>query len=99
MENIMKPEPHKIVSVIRQTAAEFTIRVACDKDPGYGQFFQLSLPKIGVIPYKNTNYENSLISGPTHLISSIFHSSFSVIDPGLAGSWSLYAHITGFSIT
>ena len=36
MENIMKPEPHKIVSVIRQTAAEFTIRVACDKDPGYG---------------------------------------------------------------
>lgn len=38
MENIMKPEPHKIVSVIRQTAAEFTIRVACDKDPGYGQF-------------------------------------------------------------
>ena len=37
MENIMKPEPHKIVSVIRQTAAEFTIRVACDKDPGYGQ--------------------------------------------------------------
>ena len=45
MENIMKPEPHKIVSVIRQTAAEFTIRVACDKDPGYGQFFQLSLYK------------------------------------------------------
>ena len=50
MENIMKPEPHKIVSVIRQTAAEFTIRVACDKDPGYGQFFQLSLPKIGEAP-------------------------------------------------
>ena len=27
------------------------------------------------------------------------HSFFSVIDLGLAGSWSLYAHITGFSIT
>ena len=47
MENIMKPEPHKIIHVVRQTTAEFTIRVACDKDPGYGQFFQLSLPKIG----------------------------------------------------
>ena len=46
MENIMKPEPHKIIHVVRQTTAEFTIRVACDKDPGYGQFFQLSLPKI-----------------------------------------------------
>ena len=39
MENIMKPEPHKIVSVIRQTAAEFTIRVACDKDPGIWTVF------------------------------------------------------------
>lgn len=38
MENIMKPEPHKIIHVLRQTAAEFTIRVACDKDPGYGSF-------------------------------------------------------------
>lgn len=38
MENIMKPEPHKIIHVVRQTTAEFTIRVACDKDPGYGQF-------------------------------------------------------------
>ena len=28
MENIMKPEPHKIIHVLRQTAAEFTIRVA-----------------------------------------------------------------------
>ena len=50
MENIMKPEPHKIIHVLRQTAVEFTIRVACDKDPGYGQFFQLSLPKIGEAP-------------------------------------------------
>ena len=50
MENIMKPEPHKIIHVVRQTTAEFTIRVACDKDPGYGQFFQLSLPKIGEAP-------------------------------------------------
>lgn len=24
--------------------------MACDKDPGYGQFFQLSLPKIGEAP-------------------------------------------------
>ena len=39
-----------IIHVLRQTAAEFTIRVACDKDPGYGQFFQLSLPKIGEAP-------------------------------------------------
>lgn len=50
MENKMKPQPCKILHVLRQTAAEFTIRVACDADPGFGQFFQLSLPKIGEAP-------------------------------------------------
>ena len=51
MENIMKPEPHKIIhGLCARLTAEFTIRVACDKDPGYGQFFQLSLPKIGEAP-------------------------------------------------
>ena len=63
MENIMKPEPHKIVSVIRQTAAEFTIRVACDKDPGYGQFFQLSLPKIGEAPILCARVRPKFIGG------------------------------------
>lgn len=46
MKIFLKPEPHKIVkcSPVR-TRQRFTIRVACVKDPGYGQFFQLSLPK------------------------------------------------------
>ena len=38
MVNIMKPEPHKILSVTHETQAEFTFRVAFDKPTHNGQF-------------------------------------------------------------
>ena len=78
MENIMKPEPHKIIHVVRQTTAEFTIRVACDKDPGYGQFFQLSLPKIGEAPIsvcgKGPGYVEFTIRKVGRLTGGVFES-------------------------
>lgn len=50
MNNIMKPTPHKILKVIRETNAEYTFRVACDLPTKHGQFFQLSIPKVGEAP-------------------------------------------------
>ena len=50
MKNIMLPAPHKILSVTKETQAEYTFRVACDASCGHGQFFQLSIPKVGEAP-------------------------------------------------
>lgn len=50
MENIMRPEPHKILQIIRETTAEYTFRVEYPGVTLHGQFFQLSLPKIGEAP-------------------------------------------------
>ncbi len=50
MVNIMKPEPHKILSVTHETQAEFTFRVAFDKPTHNGQFCMLSIPKVGEAP-------------------------------------------------
>ena len=50
MKDIMQPEPHNILSIVRQTAAEYTFRVEFDGTSSHGQFFQLSLPKIGEAP-------------------------------------------------
>lgn len=50
MTNIMQPSPHKILRIIRETAAEYTFRVAYDGESDHGQFFQLSIPKIGEAP-------------------------------------------------
>jgi anaerobic sulfite reductase subunit B len=50
MNNIMLPEPHKILNIVQETKAEYTFRVACEKEIKFGQFFQLSIPKLGEAP-------------------------------------------------
>lgn len=50
MKNIMLPTPHKILSVIKETQAEYTFRVEYEGETDHGQFFQLSIPKIGEAP-------------------------------------------------
>ena len=50
IDNIMKPEPHKILRVTHETQAEFTFRVAFDKASHNGQFCMLSIPKVGEAP-------------------------------------------------
>lgn len=50
MHNNIIPEPHSIISIIRETQAEYTFRVAYQGDISHGQFFQLSIPKIGEAP-------------------------------------------------
>ncbi|MBV7272598.1 anaerobic sulfite reductase subunit AsrB [Clostridium sp. PL3] len=50
MNNITLPKPHKITSVIHETNAEYTFRVECDAETKHGQFFMLSIPKVGEAP-------------------------------------------------
>ena len=50
MKNIMLPAPYKIIQVTKETKAEYTFRVACDIPCDHGQFFQLSIPKVGEAP-------------------------------------------------
>lgn len=50
MKNLMLPEGHRILRVLKETEAEYTFRVACDAETRHGQFFQLSIPKVGEAP-------------------------------------------------
>lgn len=50
MKNIMLPTPHKILRVLKETQAEYTFRVEYEGETDHGQFFQLSIPKIGEAP-------------------------------------------------
>ena len=50
MENIMLPSPHKIISIVKETQAEYTFRVEYSGETQHGQFFQLSIPKVGEAP-------------------------------------------------
>ena len=48
--NIMKPEPHRVLKIVRQTRAEYTFRVEWPGETKNGQFFMLSLPRQGEAP-------------------------------------------------
>lgn len=50
MKNITLPSPHKIIRILHETQAEYTFRVKCDSKVNHGQFFVLSIPKVGEAP-------------------------------------------------
>ena len=50
MFNPVQPQPCTILSVKKESAHEWTFRVASDANPAHGQFMQLSIPKIGEAP-------------------------------------------------
>lgn len=50
MNNILQPKASKILEVRKESLHEYTFKVETDIKPSYGQFFQLSIPKIGEAP-------------------------------------------------
>lgn len=51
MENILLPSPHRILDVMQETVAEHTFRVEWKgQEVLHGQFFMLSIPKVGEAP-------------------------------------------------
>lgn len=74
--NVLVPKPHRILSMLKHTATECTFRVACDIEPGFGQFFMLSLPKVGEAPIsasgKGSGYVEFTIRNVGLLTQAIF---------------------------
>ncbi|SNX52840.1 anaerobic sulfite reductase subunit AsrB [Thermoanaerobacterium sp. RBIITD] len=50
MNNIFMPKPYKILEIVHETDLEYTFRVEVDVKAEHGQFFQISIPKIGEAP-------------------------------------------------
>jgi anaerobic sulfite reductase subunit B len=64
MNNITLPSPHKIVKIIHETKAEYTFRVECDAKTKHGQFFMLSIPKVGEAPISVSAKEKGMWNLP-----------------------------------
>lgn len=50
MNNITMPSAHKILQVVYETKAEYTFRVRANHQVRHGQFYVLSIPKVGEAP-------------------------------------------------
>jgi len=48
--NPMKPKAHKVIKIVKDTDIEWTFRIEMDNLPHAGQFYMLSLPRIGEMP-------------------------------------------------
>ena len=48
--NPMKPTAHTLLDIREETRAEWTFRVTCDSPPAFGQFYEVSLPRVGEMP-------------------------------------------------
>ncbi len=56
IDNPLRPLPVKITGITAETDCEFTITVAASRAITPGQFFQVSLPKIGEAPISVSSY-------------------------------------------
>lgn len=62
MNNPIKPVPCKIINVNRESVSECTFRVETDMIPtAHGQFFQISIPKIGEAPISISAYGDNWV--------------------------------------
>ena len=76
MENIMLPKPHKVLKIMKETQAEYTFRVEYTGEAAHGQFFMLSIPKVGEAPIsvsgKDDDYVEFTIRKVGRLTEGIF---------------------------
>jgi anaerobic sulfite reductase subunit B len=49
-ENPMMPKPHKVIKIDLETDLESTFRIEVDTPPALGQFYMVSIPRIGEMP-------------------------------------------------
>jgi anaerobic sulfite reductase subunit B len=49
-KNPLKPLPHKLISIRKLTEDEWTFRIEVASPPIFGQFYEVSLPRIGEMP-------------------------------------------------
>jgi anaerobic sulfite reductase subunit B len=49
-ENPMMPTPHKVIQIDPETDLESTFRIEVDSPPAWGQFYMVSIPRIGEMP-------------------------------------------------
>jgi len=55
------PKPYKILDIIKETDEEFTYKIESDKCPNYGQFYQVSIPRVGEAPISVSDFGEGFI--------------------------------------
>ncbi len=77
-DNPMKPLPFKIIKINKQTDIEWTFRIEVEKRPKPGQFYMVSLPKIGEMPISISRIEDNYIEMTIRNVGKVSGEVFSL---------------------
>lgn len=78
MNNKLLPEAYKITKIIHETSAEYTFRVNYDKPVKHGQFFMLSIPKVGEAPISVSGQGDSYVEFTIRKVGKLTNGIFNM---------------------
>lgn len=79
--NIMLPYPYKIIDVFPETDDVYTFRLESDLKVDHGQFFQLSIPKVGEAPISVSGIGNRWLEFTIRKVGKLTNELFN-LQPG-----------------
>mgnify|MGYP000090292558 CR=1 FL=1 len=65
MTNPVMPKAHRILHINHETEMEYTFRIEADFVPEHGQFFQLSVPRVGECPISVSSFGEAGWNSPS----------------------------------
>lgn len=78
MNNPVMPMPYKILDIIKETDLEYTFRIETDMHPQHGQFFQLSLPRVGEAPISVSSFGDDWMEFTIRAVGKVTDRLFSL---------------------
>lgn len=77
-DNIVTPVSCELISIIKETDIEYTFRVKTNKELNHGQFFQLSLPKVGEVPISVSDYGKGFMDFTIRAVGKVTNEIFNL---------------------
>ena len=79
MCNPLKPKPYKIIEILKDTEHEWRFRVAFTEPVKPGQFFQVSLPRIGEMPISVSGMQSDGLEMTIRKVGKVTSEVFNLI--------------------
>ena len=78
MTNPVMPKAHRILHINRETEMEYTFRIEADFVPEHGQFFQLSVPRVGECPISVSSFGEGWLEFTIRAVGKVTDQLFSM---------------------
>lgn len=78
MTNPVMPKAHRILHINHETEMEYTFRIEADFVPEHGQFFQLSVPRVGECPISVSSFGEGWLEFTIRAVGKVTDELFSM---------------------